>query len=271
MDAGRYLSSRETKTCPVCGKEFTVKKSHSERRRYCSKECMAVGYHEVQKGEANPNYKAAGFKNCLYCGKEFHSYNNTRIYCSLDCAVSPSRKPPKPPSIPIIPKSHPCANCGKETGSRHRKYCSVCNSQKEASKKSNKTCVVCGNSFVSHCSKTCSKECNGEWRADIQRGDKSHRWQGGRTTASLIIRGSNSYAYWRKSVFSRDGYICAVCGEKGGRLVAHHIKKFSDHPELRMKKSNGITLCKKCHTKVNGHEEEYERTFSERIEQCQNL
>ncbi len=55
------------------------------------------------------------------------------------------------------------------------------------------------------------------------------------------------YKLWRKAVFDRDGYTCQHCGEKGGRLNADHIMKWSDYPELRYDVSNGRTLCQDCH------------------------
>jgi len=56
---------------------------------------------------------------------------------------------------------------------------------------------------------------------------------------------------WRKAVFERDGYTCRVCGVRGGRLQAHHIKPFKDHLALRHDVSNGIALCLPCHKKTD--------------------
>ena len=44
------------KICPVCGKEFNVKPSHSWRK-YCSRECMKIGYKQQLKGISNPHWK----------------------------------------------------------------------------------------------------------------------------------------------------------------------------------------------------------------------
>lgn len=69
-----------------------------------------------------------------------------------------------------------------------------------------------------------------------------------------IIRRSGAYANWRKTVFERDHYTCKVCGQVGGKLNAHHIKRFADYPELRLAVTNGITLCEDCHRKVHRRE-----------------
>jgi len=56
------------------------------------------------------------------------------------------------------------------------------------------------------------------------------------------------YLEWRSNVFARDKYICQKCGARGVEINAHHIKSFKDYPDLRTELSNGITLCKYCHT-----------------------
>lgn len=64
-------------------------------------------------------------------------------------------------------------------------------------------------------------------------------------------RKTPQYAEWRTAVFERDGYRCAICGEVGGRLNAHHIKPFARYPDLRLDVDNGITLCEECHKEVH--------------------
>lgn len=58
---------------------------------------------------------------------------------------------------------------------------------------------------------------------------------------------SPEYNEWRNAVLFRDGKKCAECGEKAW-LHAHHIKHYAQHPELRFDVSNGVTLCRYCHS-----------------------
>jgi 5-methylcytosine-specific restriction endonuclease McrA len=55
------------------------------------------------------------------------------------------------------------------------------------------------------------------------------------------------YKLWQDSVFARDGYTCQKYGIIGGKIHAHHVLNFSNHPELRFAIDNGITLSKKAH------------------------
>ena len=58
-------------------------------------------------------------------------------------------------------------------------------------------------------------------------------------------------------VFARDSYTCLACGERGGRLAAHHIMPWALYPDLRHNKNNLVTLCKDCHKQfhdIYGHD-----------------
>lgn len=79
---------------------------------------------------------------------------------------------------------------------------------------------------------------NSVWK-EIQNSDKNSR-------------NSYEYALWEYNVAKRDGCRCAICGSEY-EIEIHHIKPYSDYPDLRTEISNGITLCKKHHnSKIKG-------------------
>jgi len=78
-------------------------------------------------------------------------------------------------------------------------------------------------------------------------GKDNPAWKGGITPQNRKIRASVEMRLWREAVFARDNYTCQKYGIKGGKLVAHHIKNFTQFPELRFAIDNGITLSKKAH------------------------
>jgi len=53
---------------------------------------------------------------------------------------------------------------------------------------------------------------------------------------------------WHKKVLERDKYTCQHCGSQTD-LAAHHISYWANDPVNRINVDNGITLCRKCHTK----------------------
>lgn len=78
-------------------------------------------------------------------------------------------------------------------------------------------------------------------------------WKGGITSENERIRTGIDFRLWREAVFARDNWTCQKCGKKGGKLEAHHIKRFSLYPELRFAIDNGITLCVNCHKKTDNY------------------
>jgi len=79
-------------------------------------------------------------------------------------------------------------------------------------------------------------------------GVKHPNWKGGISSKQSKLRGQIEFKLWKNAVFARDNWTCQECGQRGGRLNAHHIKPFAQYPELRFAIDNGKTLCYKCHT-----------------------
>lgn len=79
------------------------------------------------------------------------------------------------------------------------------------------------------------------------RGVNNPNWKGGSSGENATICGRIEYKLWRKSVFERDDYTCQKCGERGGKLRAHHIFSKNHYKQLRIVQENGITFCESCH------------------------
>ncbi|OGT23775.1 MAG: hypothetical protein A2W47_04305 [Gammaproteobacteria bacterium RIFCSPHIGHO2_12_38_15] len=109
-----------------------------------------------------------------------------------------------------------------------RPHCKKCN--KELKNRKSKLCFPCY-----------KKEAIGELSAN---------WKGGIAPVNYKIRQSLEYQIWRKEVYAKDKYKCRLCNKKK-QLVAHHIKLFSEFPELRFSVDNGITLCRSHHAKIH--------------------
>jgi transposase-like protein len=80
-------------------------------------------------------------------------------------------------------------------------------------------------------------------------------WKGGITPDRVRLRVSLDMKLAREACFKRDDYSCRDCGQRGGKLNAHHIWPFQSYPELKFEVTNLLTLCKHCHDafhKANG-------------------
>ena len=59
----------------------------------------------------------------------------------------------------------------------------------------------------------------------------------------------------RKAVILRDGYKCMECGKSNCKLEVHHIKPIRLNGSSTL--GNLITLCKNCHQRTEGKEEQF--------------
>ena len=97
-----------------------------------------------------------------------------------------------------------------------------------------------------------SKANSGVKRPDMA-GEKNWAWRGGVTQEQQTARKTWAYRAWRNIVYIRDRWTCQICQMKcvAGNIVAHHIKLFSKHPEVRFNTENGQTLCRPCHARLH--------------------
>lgn len=169
---------------------------------------------------------------CPTCGsrRRFWSgrtkWTQTKLYECLDCHHSyVSTKMPEVVTIPIsqlAPTSkckvtRICDTCGKE---EIVTFCSWMRAKSIRDRNRLDNCKSCSN-------RLCQTKANPEER--------------------LRDRSNLEERQWAQSVKARDKYICQCCGQRGHKLVSHHILPWERYPELQLDVSNGITLCESCH------------------------
>ena len=67
---------------------------------------------------------------------------------------------------------------------------------------------------------------------------------------TLKCRSQPVYTAWRNMILRRDDYKCQECG-RNTLLQVHHKISYNKAKRLRLKLSNGITLCYHCHKKIH--------------------
>jgi hypothetical protein len=64
-------------------------------------------------------------------------------------------------------------------------------------------------------------------------------------------RRSPEYEAWRNEIIARDNKTCVLCGKKEW-IQVHHIARWKDDEQSRLRRDNGVCLCITCHTKHHG-------------------
>lgn len=147
-----------------------------------------------------------------------------------------------------------CLDCGKITTQYSTKRCLICyrkTMKGETSPRYKKAmniinCLQCNKDFLSYKTKYCSMKCYGESKIGENSGENHYLWISDRTLLKddHRDRGGQLHRDWSKNVKNRDGWKCKISNDScSGRLEAHHILSWNDHPKLRYELNNGITLC----------------------------
>ena len=173
-------SRKETRYCDVCGKPVP-----SNRRRYCSEACQAIGIALERENSHIRNVAPKKYEiTCADCGKKV-MVASFRAYRCPECQKKARKRQndasklrAKEGTIRKIGGTAICENCGKEyiISGAIQKYCPICSAMKNREsqrkkprkpKESKIICQICGKEFISyanHPPKCCSPECNKEYR-----------------------------------------------------------------------------------------------------------
>jgi len=210
--------------CAFC--KSPIKYYENSPRVYCSRLCQAADGKKV--------------RTCKLCGSAFVPGPNENIYyCDAECLElvkiykeeaaerRPAKKELAEGETPLL---------GRPPARRKIRFCKICGTR-----------MLLRESDIAKGKKFCSQACYGKSVSLRQSGDKHHMWKGGVSADRDKVRSSSMYKEWRSKVFVRDDFTCQSCFTKGGELRAHHMVAYKDVPKLRLKVSNGVTLCSECH------------------------
>ena len=116
----------------------------------------------------------------------------------------------------------------------------------------------------------CSKECkSSHWHENFT-GEKAFNWKGGHWTENADKRHTFQYQKIRDEIRNRDNWTCHLCGSKSN-IIVHHIITVKEDSSKIFDKNNLISPCDDCHrNKVNGHEKDYEKLFTDIIAKTVN-
>ena len=124
-------------------------------------------------------------------------------------------------------------------------------------------CISCSNLVSDYHVKEC-RDCYNARNV----GDKHQNWISDRTKVKMDRSHAydSAYKFWMRQVKNRDGWKCKISnGDCSGRVEAHHILGWRDHPELRYKINNGITLCHSHHPRRREEEKRLSPYFQELV------
>jgi len=256
---------RKGSRCKKCGE-----KKISESRKYSIKEVRRIFKKEC----------------CELLEREYRDQNSLMNYICVCGFLSRI-------TLNSFVKGHRCKKCGYRKVSESRKYsiedvriifnkesCELLSKRYEYSYKNLKYKCSCGEiSFITLDRFIKGQRCK---KCGINKisGENSYNWNKNLTKEDRIIkRNYLAYKKWRSDVYDRDNYICKKCLKKGNiYLNAHHIYNYSTNKELRLKVSNGATLCDDCHKKFhaiygrqNNTKEQYNEFIKTGVEKCLGL
>lgn len=281
--------------CETCGNEFEPRRG-KKANRFCSPTC----YNEWRKGKpsVNPDGLEAGrgwnkgqsaewaqadrnvnwkggkvTLTCQECGKEYQTWpylKDKSKYCSKECAQKHTlakgqgwnKKPP-------VEKKEKKTSSPKNKAKAPRIIRAVTLKCKHCQAEYQVSPYRVGES--NYCSRQCAGKDRfggtkhplyGKKREDLC-GENNPNWNGGSSRDYRSHYNSYEYITWRRQVFKRDNFTCQQCGQRGGRIEAHHKIGWAEDETRRYEVDNGMTVCTKCHIDLDHYRARFFKKESE--------
>lgn len=188
---------------------------------------------------------------------------NTQRTCSYKCAFRRSGYK--------ISEQHKLAIAKANLGNKYNKGRKMHPNTKKALLEANINRVYVGRKWSEETRKKMIPLLKGrKWKEESKlklRGENHYRYFKDRTKlAKKQNRNDSAYFEWRKQVWLRDDFKCKIANPDCiGRIEAHHILGWAEHPELRYEVNNGITLCHAHHPRKRAEEKRLSPYFMELV------
>ena len=171
-------------------------------------------------------------------------------------------------TVATFRKGSRCARCGEEKRTKHKlkgfkwlsdlyegEGCTLLETEYKGVYHKYKYICSCGNAGETDPTSFRSGARCRECYLNKISGENNYNWNPNKSKEERIQeRKTAEYSRWRRGVFESDDYTCQDCGERGGKLNAHHIVPFSVDESLSLEPSNGVTLCEECHKQIHSAE-----------------
>jgi len=227
--------------CTNCGSTFNKKPSLIEKseNHFCDKECHGEYLSKNNTGENHWQYDRIEVE-CNNCGKmkdvtpsHFKQVNN--FYCDAHCQAEHEDRSGENNGNWKPKVETKCKYCGDEINIYQWRY------QRD------------GNNF-------CDRECRNDWMSENHVSENHPQYKGG------PLYYGNEWFEKRRRVKDRDDNECQLCDDGDEQTPdVHHInpvREFDD-PNNAHTMDNMIQLCRSCHRKVEGLDEETQRNVLE--------
>lgn len=183
--------------CECCGKPFIA---HNTRTRFCSRRCKDIAY---KRSKGQDSRLDPYQRQCLVCGKEFETFNPSKVTCSDECSKEHRKE---------VEKRHwkkhyehtweEYVEIQKEKARQNAEIKKIEKAWYTAIHTVERECIICGTLFYcldNQNKKTCSEECRHKLRN--ARSDK-------RIPKDQIIDTDINL----ERLFRRDEGKCWICG-----------------------------------------------------------
>ena len=202
-----------THPCKQCGKQFRCTPSDARNHRaYCSDQCREIAWHQAKSC------------TCVVCGEKFAPKQKTaKKCCSRECGFEFLRRR-------SYGKSKATAIGGfikkLQRAYRKRKKEAQRLADRAVANAKQRPCLNCGKLFRNGRDRLCSSECRHESHKRNKRSGRKSRPAHGHADRCKVKGLPFDSSVTRDFVFSRDGFVCLLCGAKtvnGGQSLAPTI------------------------------------------------